>query len=151
MEESRKTGSDMRGYSLRGPSGGAVSRRTLTTKDCRPGLDACLKPSCAGGSLEVWKLDRLGRDLHHLVSVVQDLTERSIGVRILAGQGAQIGTTIPAGRLVFRIFAALAKFERELIRDRTLAGLEPARAKGRRVGSKFALIRAQIRLAQAAM
>ena len=106
---------------------------------------------CAGDSLEVWKLDRLGRDLHHLVSVVQDLTERSIGVRILAGQGAQIGTTIPAGRLVFRIFVALAKFERELIRDRTLAGLEPARAKGRRVGSKFALIRAQIRLAQAAM
>ena len=99
----------------------------------------------------VWKLDRLGRDLHHLVSVVQELTGRGIGLRVLAGQGAQIDTTTPAGRLVFGIFAALAEFERELIRERTLAGLEAARARGRRGGRKFALTKAQVRLAQAAM
>ena len=104
-----------------------------------------------GDTLVVWKLDRLGRDLHHLVSVVQDLTERGVGLRVLAGQGAQIDTATPAGRLVFGIFAALAEFERELIRERTIAGLEAARARGRRGGRKFALTKAQVRLAQAAM
>ena len=79
------------------------------------------------------------------------MTERGIGLRVLTGQGAQIDTTTPAGRLVFGIFAALAEFERELIRERTLAGLEAARARGRRGGRKFALTKAQIRLAQAAM
>ena len=118
--------------------------------DC-PGLDACLKALRQGDTLVVWKLDRLGRDLHHLVSVVQELTDRGIGLRVLAGQGAQIDTTTPAGRLVFGIFAALAEFERELIRERTLAGLEAARARGRRGGRKFALTKAQVRLAQAAM
>ena len=101
--------------------------------------------------LVVWKLDRLGRDLRHLVNVVQDLTERGIGLRVLAGQGAQIDTTTPAGRLVFGIFAALAEFERELIRERTVAGLAAARARGRKGGRKFALTKAQVRLAQAAM
>ncbi len=101
--------------------------------------------------LVVWKLDRLGRDLRHLVNVVQDLTERGIGLRVLGGQGAQIDTTTPAGRLVFGIFAALAEFERELIRERTVAGLAAARARGRKGGRKFALTKAQVRLAQAAM
>ena len=99
----------------------------------------------------VWKLDRLGRDLRHLVNVVKDLTDREIGLRVLAGQGAQIDTTTPAGRLVFGIFAALAEFERELIRERTVAGLAAARARGRKGGRKFALTKAQVRLAQAAM
>ncbi|WP_339952067.1 recombinase family protein, partial [uncultured Albimonas sp.] len=84
-------------------------------------------------------------------NVVQDLTERGIGLRVLAGQGAQIDTTTPAGRLVFGIFAALAEFERELIRERTVAGLAAARARGRKGGRKFALTKAQVRLAQAAM
>lgn len=101
--------------------------------------------------LVVWKLDRLGRDLRHLVNVVKDLTDREIGLRVLAGQGAQIDTTTPAGRLVFGIFAALAEFERELIRERTVAGLAAARARGRKGGRKFALTKAQVRLAQAAM
>ena len=125
--------------------------RASGKKDSRPGLDACLKALREGDTLAVWKLDRLGRDLHHLVSVVQELTERGIGLRVLAGQGAQIDTATPAGRLVFGIFAALAEFERELIRERTLAGLEAARARGRRGGRKFALTKAQVRLAQAAM
>ena len=104
--------------------------RASGKKDDRPGLAACLKALRQGDTLVVWKLDRLGRDLHHLVSVVQELTERDVGLRVLAGQGAQIDTTTPAGRLVFGIFAALAEFERELIRERTLAGLEAARARG---------------------
>ena len=125
--------------------------RASGMKDSRPGLEACLKALREGDTLVIWKLDRLGRDLHHLVSVVQELTNRGVGLRVLAGQGAQIDTTTPAGRLVFGIFAALAEFERELIRERTLAGLEAARARGRKGGRKFALSKAQVRLAQAAM
>ena len=71
----------------------------------------------------VWKLDRLGRNLAHLVNTVQDLSARGVGLRVLTGQGAQIDTTTAAGRLSCSvIFAALAEFERELIRERTVAG-----------------------------
>ena len=125
--------------------------RASGKKESRPGLAACLKALRPGDTLVVWKLDRLGRDLRHLVSIVQELTERGVGLRVLTGQGAQIDTSTPAGRLVFGIFAALAEFERELIRERTVAGLEAARARGRRGGRRFALTKAQVRLAQAAM
>ena len=101
--------------------------------------------------LVVWKLDRLGRNLTHLVNTVQNLSARGVGLRVLTGQGAQIDTTAAAGRLVFGIFAALAEFEGDLIRERTMAGLEAARARGRKGGRKFALSKAQVRLAQAAM
>ena len=104
-----------------------------------------------GDVLVVWKLDRLGRNLVHLVNTVQDLSTRGVGLRVLTGQGAQIDTTTAAGRLVFGIFAALAELERELIRERTLAGLTAARARGRNGGRTFALSKAQVRLAQAAM
>lgn len=77
-----------------------------------------------------WKLDRLGRDLKHLVNLVDELTKRGIGLRVLAGQGANIDTTTANGRLVFGIFAALAEFKRELIVERTMAGLQAARAAG---------------------
>ena len=120
-------------------------------RDDRPGLDSCLRALRKGDVLVVWKLDRLGRNLAHLVNTVQDLSARGVGLRVLAGQGAQIDTTTAAGRLVFGIFAALAEFERELIRERTLAGLKAARARGRKGGRKFALSKAQVRLAQAAM
>ena len=73
--------------------------------------------------LVVWKLDRLGRNLAHLVNTVQVLSARGVGLRVLAGQGAQIDTTTAAGRLVFGIFAALAEFERELIRERWVFSL----------------------------
>ena len=101
--------------------------------------------------LVVWKLDRLGRNLTHLVNTVQGLSTRGVGLRVLAGQGAQIDTTTAAGRLVFGIFAALAEFEGDLIHERTMAGLSAARARGRKGGRKFALSKAQVRLAQAAM
>lgn len=120
-------------------------------KDDRPGLDNCLKALREGDTLVVWKLDRLGRNLKHLVSTVDDLSRRNIGFKVLSGQGADIDTTTPAGKMVFGIFAALAEFERELIRERTIAGLNAARARGRKGGRKFQLTKAQIRLAQAAM
>ena len=100
-----------------------------------------------GDVLVVWKLDRLGRNLAHLVNTVQDLSTRGVGLRVLAGKGVQVNTTTAAGRLVFGIFAALAEFERELIRERTVAGLEVARSRGRKGGRKFALTKAQVRLA----
>ncbi len=110
-----------------------------------------LKALRPGDILVVWKLDRLGRDLRHLVNTVQDLFERSIGFKVLTGKGANIDTTTASGKLIFSIFAALAEFEQELIRERTKAGLATARARGRRGGRKFALTKAQVRLAQAAM
>jgi DNA invertase Pin-like site-specific DNA recombinase len=120
-------------------------------KDERPGLISCLKAMRKGDVLVVWKLDRLGRSLKHLVQTVSDLSERGIGLKVLAGQGAHIDTTTPAGKLSFGIFAALAEFESELIRERTMAGLAAARARGRKGGRKFALTKAQVRMAQAAM
>ena len=120
-------------------------------RDDRPGLEHCLRALRKGDVLVVWKLDRLGRNLTHLVNTVQDLSARGVGLRVLTGQGAQIDTTTAAGRLVFGIFAALAEFERELILERTMAGLNAARARGRKGGRKFALSKAQVRLAQAAM
>lgn len=120
-------------------------------RDERPGLDACLKALRHGDTLVVWKLDRLGRDLRHLVNLVGDLTKRDIGLKVLAGEGASIDTTTANGRLVFAIFAGLAEFERELIVERTKAGLAAARARGRTGGRPFKMTPAKLRLAQAAM
>lgn len=119
--------------------------------DNRPGLESCLKALRPDDTLVVWKLDRLGRSLRHLVNVVHDLTERNVGLRVLTGHGAAIDTTTAAGKLVFGIFAALAEFERELIRERTIAGLAAARARGRTGGRKPKMTPAKLRLAQAAL
>jgi DNA invertase Pin-like site-specific DNA recombinase len=120
-------------------------------KDDRPGLEACLKSLREGDTLIVWKLDRLGRNLRHLVNTIHDLMERKVGFRVLTGQGANIDTTTASGRLVFGIFAALAEFERELIRERTIAGLSSARARGRNGGRPYTMTPAKLRLAQASM
>jgi DNA invertase Pin-like site-specific DNA recombinase len=120
-------------------------------QDDRPGLAACLQALREGDTLVVWKLDRLGRSLRHLVNVVHDLTTRSIGLKVLTGQGAAIDTTTPAGKLVFGIFASLAEFERDLISERTRAGLASARARGRKGGRRPKMTAAKLRLAMAAM
>lgn len=120
-------------------------------KDDRPGLDACIKALRENDTLVVWKLDRLGRSLHHLVKTVKQLSAKNIGLKVLSGHGANIDTTSPTGKLVFGIFASLAEFEADLIRERTMAGLAAARARGRKGGRKFELTKAQVRLAQAAM
>ena len=120
-------------------------------KDDRPGFEACLKALRKGDVLMIWKLDRMGRSLNHLVKTATMLSERGIGLKVLTGQGVQIDTTTAAGRLSFGIFAALAEFESELLRERTMAGLQAARARGRKGGRKFALTKAQVRMAQAAM
>ena len=120
-------------------------------QDDRPQLAACLKALRSGDTLIVWKLDRLGRDLRHLVNVVHDLTERGVGLKVLTGQGAAIDTTTASGKLVFGIFAALAEFERELISERTKAGLASARARGRKGGRPYKMTPAKVRLAAASM
>lgn len=119
--------------------------------DDRPHLAACLKALRAGDTLLVWKLDRLGRDLRHLVNIVHELTERGVGLKVHTGQGAAIDTTTASGKLVFGIFAALAEFERELISERTKAGLASARARGRKGGRPYKMTPAKIRLAMASM
>lgn len=120
-------------------------------RDDRPGLASCLKSLRDGDTLVVWKLDRLGRDLRELVNLVHDLTERNIGFKVLSGHGASIDTTTANGKLVFGIFAALAEFERELIRERTMAGLASARARGRQGGRPRKLNQTKLELAATAL
>lgn len=120
-------------------------------QDDRPGLQACLKALQPQNTLVVWKLDRLGRDLKHLITLVDDLRQRQVGFKVLTGHGAQIDTTTPNGRLVFGLFAALAEFERELIVERTHAGLKAARARGRLGGRPRKMNAAVLRMAMAAM
>jgi DNA invertase Pin-like site-specific DNA recombinase len=110
-----------------------------------------LKAVRDGDTLVVWKLDRLGRDLHHLVNTVHDLTARGVGLKVLTGQGAAIDTTTAAGKLVFGIFAALTEFERELISERNVAGLASARARGRVGGRPFTMTPGKVRFAMASM
>ena len=102
---------------------------TGTTSN-RAGLDECLRTLRSGDTLVVWRLDRLGRSMQHLVSVITDLKTRGIGFRSL--RDGAIDTTTASGELIFNIFAALAQFEAVLIRERTLAGLSAARAHGRK-------------------
>lgn len=120
-------------------------------KDDRPQLAACLKALRAGDTLVVWKLDRLGRNLQHLITTVDSLHQAGIGFKVLSGQGANIDTTTPAGKLIFGIFAALAEYERALIAERTVAGLASARARGRVGGRPFKMTPAKLRTAMAAI
>jgi len=100
----------------------------------RPGLIAALAACQSGGVLHVWKLDRLGRSMSELISIIDDLKRRGVGLKVLTGEGAAIDTTRPEGRLIFGVFAAFSEFERELIRERTKAGMRAARRRGKRVG-----------------
>src|SRR5947207_15615090 len=97
------------------------------------------------------QLDRLGRDLKHLVDLVDTLNQRQVGLKVLAGAGAQIDTTTANGRLVFGIFAALAEFEAALIRERTKAGLTAARARGRVGGRPRKMTATTLKMAMTAL
>ncbi len=101
----------------------------------------------AGDEIIIWKLDRLGRSLPHLVSLVKELNEKGIGLKSL---NDPIDTSSSQGRLIFNIFASLAEFERELIRERTIAGLKAARARGRTGGRKPGLSEDKEKTAMAA-
>jgi DNA invertase Pin-like site-specific DNA recombinase len=125
--------------------------RASGRKDDRPGLATCLQALQPGDTLVVWKLDRLGRSLRHLVSIVDDLQQRQVGFKVLAASGIQIDTITANGRLIFGIFAALAEFEAELIRERTRAGLAAAHVRGRRGGRPRKMTREALRTAMAAM
>jgi DNA invertase Pin-like site-specific DNA recombinase len=114
-------------------------------KGDRPLLQDALAYARPGDTLVVWRLDRLGRSLPHLIATVAALRERGIGFRSLT---EQIDTTTPGGKLIFHVFGALAEFERDLTRERTHAGLAAARARGRVGGRPKKLTRSQAALAR---
>src|SRR3954453_19043448 len=105
----------------------------------RKGLVEALNGCVAGDVLVVWKLDRLARSLHDLVVIAEDLKSRGVGLKILTGEGAAVDTTQPQGRMVFGILAVMAEFERELMRERTMAGMAAAQRRGVRVGRPLKL------------
>ena len=100
-------------------------------KDDRPGLNQAFDFAREGDTLVVWRLDRLARSLKNLIKIVSQLADKKVGLKSLQ---ESIDTTTTGGKLVFHIFGALAEFERDVIRDRTKAGLEAARARGRKGG-----------------
>ena len=114
------------------------------TKARRPGLEEALSHLRAGDTLVVWRLDRLGRSLRHLIDTVTDLQERGVEFKSLT---EAIDTTTSGGKLVFHIFGALAEFEREIIRERTRAGLTAARYRGKLGGRRKKLTAKQLEMA----
>ena len=112
----------------------------------RPQLERLFDQLREGDTLVVWRLDRLGRSLRHLVTLVEELEARGVGFRAL---DQEIDTTTASGRLQIHLFAALAEFERELGRERTNAGLQAARARGRRGGRPRALSDDQVTVVHA--
>jgi len=106
------------------------------SKADRPGLEEALKFARQGDVLVVWKLDRLGRSIRHLIDTIEDLNKRGIGFCSLR---ESMDSTTSGGRLVFNLFASIAEFERDLIRERTMAGIAAARARGRMGGRPKAM------------
>jgi DNA invertase Pin-like site-specific DNA recombinase len=113
--------------------GRIFEERISSRVESRPQLEAALDYCREGDTLVVWRLDRLGRSIKELLALVESLQERGIGFRSLR---ESLDTTTPGGKLVFHVFASIAEFERDVIRERTMAGLEAARARGRKGGRK---------------
>ena len=111
----------------------------------RPGLTSALECARPDDSLVVWRLDRLGRSLRHLIDTVQDLEQRGVALVSLT---EALDTTTPGGRLVFHVFGAMAQFERELLRERTMAGLAAARERGRVGGRPTVWTEAKLKTAR---
>lgn len=120
-------------------------------RDSSPRLNACLAALATGDTLVIWKFDRLGRSLRHLVNIVGELPARSIGLKVLTGEGAMIDTTTASGRLMFGVFAALNELDRELIAERTKAGIAAAKARRKHCGRPYELSPKKTRLLQRAM
>jgi DNA invertase Pin-like site-specific DNA recombinase len=118
-------------------------------KDDRPGLTACLKALRNGDQLVIWRLDRLGRNMKHLVATVEDMNSRGIAFKCLTG--LEVDTATPTGRFMLTVFAGLAQMERDIIRERTIAGLAAARARGRKGGRRSVFTKSKLRQAQAAL
>ena len=114
-------------------------------KTARPGLDQILGILRKGDTLVVWKLDRLGRSLTHLIKIMTLLNER--GIYFISVQES-LDTSTPGGKLIFHVFGALAEFERDMIRERTLAGLAAARSRGRIGGRPRKLSKKQVEMAK---
>lgn len=125
----------------------ASGARAVNRKGLADALDAC----APGDVLTAWKIDRLGRSLADLVGLVETLKARDIGLKVLTGVGASIDTTKADGRMIFGLFAVLAEFERELIRERTKAGMQAAKRRGRHVGRPRKLSADQIAMARELM
>ena len=113
--------------------------------DRRPQLDRLLDQLRPGDTVVVWRLDRLGRSLKHLIELIEELAAKSVGFRSLT-EG--MDTTTPGGKLVFSIFGALAEFEKSLIRERTVAGLAAARSRGRVGGRPSVMTPEKIKVAR---
>ena len=123
-----------------------IDQASGSTRKKRPELEAMLQFLAPGDTVVVWKLDRLARSLRDLIEIVKELEDREVQFKTIDGD---IDTTTSGGKLVFHIFGALAEFERELIRDRTRAGLEAARARGRIGGRTRTFSEDQVEAARA--
>ncbi|WP_420608371.1 recombinase family protein [Novosphingopyxis sp.] len=119
--------------------------------DARPGLIACLARLQVGNTLVLWRLDRFGRSLKHLVAAVEELRVRGVGLKVLAGAGAQIDTTSVTGWHAFSLFSVFSEFERELVKERVEAGRTTARARGRKGGRPRKMNKESLASAMAAM
>jgi DNA invertase Pin-like site-specific DNA recombinase len=129
---------------LRRPAVSKSSRiQSSGTKAERKGLSAALSHLRAGDMLVVWRLDRLGRSLRHLIDTITELAERRVGFKSLQ---ENIDTTTSGGKLVFHIFGALAEFEREIIKERTQAGLASARSRGKVGGRPKAITAKEVQM-----
>jgi DNA invertase Pin-like site-specific DNA recombinase len=117
-------------------------------RSARKGLTQALNACVRGDVLVIWKLDRLGRSLRDLIDLIERLNARGIGLRVLTGHGASIDTTRAEGRMMFGMLAVLAEFERELIRERTKAGMQAARERGAHVGRPCKLSKTQVHRAR---
>jgi DNA invertase Pin-like site-specific DNA recombinase len=124
-------------------AGSLLIRSLSGTKEERKGLTEALSHLREGDALVVWRLDRLGRSLRHLIDTITALDERGVGFKSLT---ENIDTTTSGGKLVFHIFGALAEFEREIIRERTQAGLQSARSRGKIGGRPKALTPKEVQI-----
>lgn len=116
------------------------------SKSERSGLKAALDFARSGDTLVVWKLDRLGRSIADLISIISELEQKGVSFKTLTGNN--IDTTNASGKLIFHIFAALSEFEKELIRERTNAGLQAARSRGRVGGRPTHITQDKVRMAK---